>query len=128
MDKHPITELMDSTIQKLREMIDVNTVVGNPITTPDGTTLIPVSKIAVGFGTGGSDIPSKNSGASAFGGGGGAGVTILPVAFVSVFEGTAKVLPISQGSDGTLEKLVETVPELYTKVMSFIKKDKNEEK
>ena len=73
MDKHPITELMDITIQKLREMIDVNTVVGNPITTPDGTTLIPVSKIAVGFGTGGSDIPSKNSGASAFGGGGGAG-------------------------------------------------------
>jgi len=130
MDKHPITDLMDTTIQKLRDMVNVNTVIGEAITTPDGTTLIPVSKVTIGFGTGGSDIPAKgaaSSSKSAFGGGGGAGMTILPIAFVVVHNGNAKILPVAQNTDSPVEKIVDAVPELLDKVSELIKKDKSKD-
>ena len=82
MNEHPIGNLMTETMAKIKEMVDVNTIIGNPITTADGTTVIPVSKVSFGFGTGGTDFASKHAqpGAPlAFGGGGGAGVPgVLP--------------------------------------------------
>ena len=81
MNEHPINEMMSSVMKNIREMVDVDTIVGNPITTPDGTTIIPVSKVSFGFGSGGSDLPGKDP-EKKFGGGGGAGVTIQPIAFL----------------------------------------------
>ena len=78
--EHPIGSLMDTTMEKIKEMIDVNTIIGEPITSPDGTLIIPVSKVSYGFAAGGSDLPTKKENKDCFGGGSGAGVTIQPVA------------------------------------------------
>ena len=82
--EHPIGNLMDTTMNKIKEMIDVNTIVGEPITSPDGTLIIPVSKVSYGFASGGSDLPTKKENKDCFGGGSGAGVTIQPVEFLTV--------------------------------------------
>ena len=87
---HPVNELMASTIQKIRETVDANTVVGEPIVV-DNVTIIPVSKISFGFGTGGTEIPAKSDKGNPFGGGGGAGVKVIPVCFLVVSGGSVKV-------------------------------------
>ena len=84
--EHPIGSLMDTTMEKIKEMIDVNTIIGEPITSPDGTLIIPVSKVIYGFAAGGSDLPTKKENKDCFGGGSGAGVTIQPVAFLTVYQ------------------------------------------
>ena len=71
--EHPIGSLMDTTMEKIKEMIDVNTIIGEPITSPDGTLIIPVSKVSYGFAAGGSDLPTKKENKDCFGGGSGAG-------------------------------------------------------
>ena len=83
-------------MEKIREMIDVNTIIGDPITTPDGTVIIPVSKVSFGFGSGGSDFPNKRD-RDLFGGGAGAGISIQPLAFLVVFQGDVKLLQMSDG-------------------------------
>ncbi|MGI5971839.1 MAG: GerW family sporulation protein [Oscillospiraceae bacterium] len=124
---HPIGDLMSATMQKIREMIDVNTIVGDIITTPDGVTLVPVSKVSFGFASGGSDFSSKQAGAgNNFGGGSGAGVNITPVAFLVVKEGSVRVLPVSQPASNTVDRIIELVPDLIDKV-SDLKKKKEEE-
>ena len=83
-EHHPIQDLMNGTMEKIKSMIDANTVVGTPITTPDGTTVIPVSRVTFGFGSGGTDFQSRHSKETtplSFGGGGAAGVTVTPVCF-----------------------------------------------
>ena len=87
--------MLENTIAKIREMVDVNSVIGTPITTPDGVTIIPVSKISVGVGGGGSDFVSKNPNKqeNPFGGGAGGGVKVTPVAFLVIKESTVRVLP-----------------------------------
>ena len=95
---HPIGDLMSTTMQKIREMVDVNTIIGTPIRTDDGITLIPVSKLSFGFASGGSDFMTKNQkpeADNAFGGGSGAGVNISPVAFLIVKGDTVKLLPVA---------------------------------
>ena len=87
---HPINSLMDTTLKKIKEMVDVNTIIGDPITTPDGTTIIPVSKVSYGFASGGSDLPTKRDSKDCFGGGSGAGVTIKPVGFLTIYKGDIK--------------------------------------
>ena len=82
---HPIDNLMNITMDKIKEMVDVNTIVGTPITSADGTLIIPVSKVSYGFASGGSDLPTKNEKKDLFGGGSGAGVTIQPIAFLTVY-------------------------------------------
>ena len=95
-EKHQIGEIMGITMEKIKEMIDVNTTVGDPIRTPDGITIIPVSKVSVGFASGGSDFVSKNqTGKNPFGGGGGAGVNIAPVAFLVVNKDRVRLLPVA---------------------------------
>ncbi len=124
--KHPINDLMSTTMQKIREMIDVNTIVGQPISTPEGVTLIPVSKVSFGFASGGSDYTSKNHKPgedNTFGGGGGAGVNISPVAFLIVKGDSVRVLPITSKTN-TMDRVVDMVPEVIDKVTGYLDKSK----
>ena len=125
MSDHPINSLMDTSMKKIKELIDVNTIVGDPITTPDGTTIIPVSKVSYGFASGGSDLPTKKESRDCFGGGAGAGVTIQPIGFLSVCKGKVEFIPVEK-NEGTAEKIVGMIPEAFDKISSFIKKDKKD--
>ena len=111
MSDHPINSLMDTTMKKIKEMTDVNTIIGDPITTPDGTTIIPVSKVTYGFASGGSDLPTKKDSKDCFGGGSGAGVTITPVAFLSIANGFVKLNPVEK-HDGPVDRVVSIIPEV----------------
>ncbi len=130
MEKHPIGELMETTMGKLRDMVDVNTIIGQPITTMDGITLIPISKVSFGFAAGGSDFQSKNGKegqANPFGGGSGAGVKIEPVSFVVVHDGNVRVINANNGDASSLEKLVDSLPGLIDKIKEHLPA-KHEEK
>ena len=117
-----LPNMLDNTIAKIREMVDANTVVGTPITTPDGITIIPVSKISVGVGGGGSDFVSKhpNKHENPFGGGAGGGVKVSPVAFLVVKDGSVRVLPIPAPANTTADRIVEQVPDVLDKLSAFI--------
>lgn len=119
-----IVELMNSTLSKLRDMVDVNTVVGDSVTTPDGTTIIPVSRVGVGFGAGGADWDSKGEKGSTSGGGGGGGVTVTPVSFLVISPtGGVKLIPVDPvGGNSTLEKVIDAVPSLINTVEGLIEK------
>ena len=117
-----LPNMLDNTIAKIREMVDVNSVIGTPITTPDGVTIIPVSKVSVGVGGGGSDFVSKNANhqENPFGGGAGGGVKVSPVAFLVVKEGSVRVLPIPNPANTTADRIVEQVPDVLDKLAAFI--------
>lgn len=123
--EHPIGNLMNITMEKIKEMIDVNTIIGEPITSSDGTLIIPVSKVSYGFASGGSDLPTKKENKDCFGGGSGAGVTIQPVAFLTVYQGDVRLISVDQ-EEGTADKLVNMIPDVLKKVKGVFKKDKNE--
>lgn len=123
--EHPIGSLMDTTMEKIKEMIDVNTIIGEPITSPDGTLIIPVSKVSYGFAAGGSDLPTKKENKDCFGGGSGAGVTIRPVAFLTVYQGDVRLASVDR-DEGTADKLVNMIPDVLKKVKGVFKKDKSE--
>ena len=125
MNEHPISNLMTQTMAKIKEMVDVDTIIGTPITTADGTTVIPVSKVTFGFASGGSDFMPKHASASqaplAFGGGGGAGVTVSPVCFLIIArDGSANILGVNAQASTTVDRLVEMIPGAINKVSSFI--------
>ena len=123
--EHPIGSLMDTTMEKIKEMIDVNTIIGEPITSPDGTLIIPVSKVSYGIAAGGSDLPTKKENKDCFGGGSGAGVTIQPVAFLTVYQGDVRLVSVDR-EEGTADKLVNMIPDVLKKVKGVFKKDKSE--
>jgi sporulation protein YtfJ len=126
----PIVDMMSVTLQKIKEMVDVNTIVGQAITAPDGTTIIPVSKLCFGFASGGSDFSGKNDDQN-FGGGSGAGVNIVPVAFLVVSNGNVKLLPVSPPAGNTVDRVVEMVPGVVDKISEMLgkeKKDKDKDK
>lgn len=123
--EHPIGSLMDTTMEKIKEMIDVNTIIREPITSPDGTLIIPVSKVSYGFAAGGSDLPTKKENKDCFGGGSGAGVTIQPVAFLTVYQGDVRLVSVDR-EEGTADKLVNMIPDVLKKVKGVFKKDKSE--
>ena len=123
--EHPIGSIMDTTMEKIKEMIDVNTIIGEPITSPDGTLIIPVSKVSYGFAAGGSDLPTKKENKDCFGGGSGAGVTIQPVAFLTVYQGDVRLVSVDR-EEGTADKLVNMIPDVLKKVKGVFKKDKSE--
>ncbi len=120
MSEHPIQGLMGTTMEKIREMVDVNTVIGDPITTPDGIVIIPVSKVGFGFAAGGSDFPSKQP-KDLFGGGSGAGISIQPLAFLVVSNGDVKILQMDN-SKNTGDKVVSMVPEVIQKIGDLFSK------
>jgi sporulation protein YtfJ len=117
-----LPNMMDKTIAKIREMVDVNSVIGQPITTPDGVTIIPISKVSVGFGGGGSDFVSKNVNKqeNPFGGGVGGGVKVDPIAFLIVKDGNVRMLPVAAPANTTADRVVEMVPDVLDKIAAFI--------
>ena len=122
--KSPLNDLMRSAVEKVREMADTNAIVGQPITTPDGVTLIPISKVSLGFGCGGGDYGKVQP--KSFGGGSGAGVNIAPVAFLVIKDGVTRVLPVAVPPVSTADRVVEMVPNVLDRVEKFL--DKKQEK
>lgn len=123
--KSPLQDMMRATMEKIHEMVDTNTIIGEPITTPDGVTLIPVSKVSFGFGSGGGDY-GKTTPKDNFGGGSAAGVKIDPVAFLVIKDGVTRVLPVAVPPVSTVDRVVEMVPDLMDKVEKYF--DKKQEK
>lgn len=121
----PISELLGVSMEKVREMADINSIIGDPIKLEDGTTIIPISKVSYGFASGGSDLPSKSE-KKLFGGGAGAGISIKPEGFLVISNGNAKMVNIETGSD-PISSLISTVPEAVDKITSFIKKRKGDD-
>ena len=128
-----LPNMLENTITKIREMVDVNSVVGDPIVTADGVTIIPISKVSVGFGGGGSDFVSRNANKheNPFGGGAGGGVKVTPIAFLIVKEGSVRMLPVAAPANTTADRVVEMVPDVLDKVANFLeshtKKDQGTE-
>jgi sporulation protein YtfJ len=114
--------MLENTIAKIREMVDVNSVIGDPITTADGVTIIPVSKVSVGFGGGGSDYVSKNANKheNPFGGGAGGGVKVTPVAFLIIKNGSVRMLPVAAPANTTADRIVEMIPDTLDKISDFV--------
>lgn len=119
-NKNQLNDMMRSAMDKVRAMVDTNTIVGQPITTPDGVTLIPISKVSFGFGSGGGDYgkPAKDG----FGGGAAAGVKIDPVAFLVIKDGTTRVLPVAVPPATTLDRIVDMAPDVMDKMEKFFDK------
>ena len=118
-----LPNMLESTIQKIKEMVDVNSVIGTPITTPDGVTIIPVSKVSVGFGGGGSDFTTKTSRPgedNPFGGGAGGGVKVTPICFLVVKDGAVRMMPVAEPANTTADRIVEMVPDTLDKIAAFI--------
>ena len=117
-----LPNMLDNTIARLREMVNENSVVGEPIVTADGVTIIPVSKVSVGFGGGGSDFVSKNLNhhENPFGGGVGAGVKVTPVAFLVIKEGNVRMIPVATPANTAADRLVEMVPDTLDKIAAFV--------
>ncbi len=124
MSENNIKGIMDVTMDKLRTMVDADIITGTPVVVGD-ITLIPVSKVSFGLATGGSDFPSK-SGNQLFGGGGGAGVTVSPVAFIAVSNGNVKMLPVYNELT-TVEKAVSMAPEIIDKAKELFPKKEGKE-
>lgn len=124
MKEKTASGLLETAIEKIRDLVDVSTIVGEPVYSADGLTIIPVSRVAYGFGTGGSDFPSKSR-SDVFGGGGGAGINITPVAFLVISNGNVTVKAIPSG-DSTADRIVGLVPEMFDTVNGLISKVKDD--
>ncbi len=120
MSENTIKNIMDTTLEKLKSMINADIITGNPIEI-NGITLIPVSKVAYGIATGGSDFEAKSS-AQVFGGGGGAGVTVSPIAFIVISGGNVKMLPVYNELT-TVEKAINMAPEIIDKAKELFKSE-----
>ncbi len=116
--------ILSSTIEKIRDLVDTSTIIGEAIYAEGGTTIIPVSKVTYGFASGGADFPSKGN-KELFGGGGGAGVTITPVAFLVINGGEVTLKHIT-AYDNAAERVVNLVPEMFDKVTGLMNKAKKE--
>ena len=130
MAEHPINGLMETAMQSIKDMVDVNTIVGEPVESKDGTIIVPISKVSFGFGAGGSDFGKKGTSSPEaskdvnFGGGSGGGATIEPVAFMVVGNEQIKLMPIEKNTS-PVEDIIESVPTLVDKVIRAIKKKKD---
>lgn len=131
-NEHPVENLMRSTMENLRDMIDVNTVIGDAVETRDGSYIIPISKVTFGFASGGSEFgnqckPSlENNINYPFGGGSGAGVTVKPVAFLVLRDDAVRILPVDQ--DNTYDRIVDSVPQILDMIKGAFNSDKKKNK
>lgn len=122
MENSNIGALMDKSMEKLKEMINVDTVVGSPIQTPDGVTIIPVSRVSYAFASGGSDFRVKERSDLGFGGGNGAGIRVEPIGFLVVREGSVRMLSVTPPANATVDRIIEKAPELIDTVEELIRK------
>lgn len=120
MSESAIKGILDVATEKIRAMVDADTIVGKPVALPNDVTIIPISKISFGFATGGSDLPSK-SGSPLFGGGAGAGVSVAPTAFLVIKGSDVRLLPVVTHPDAT-DKVLSAAPDLIDKIGDLFKK------
>ena len=118
MNEHPIQGLMDITLQRIKDMVDSNTVIGEAITMSDGTLILQVSKVTFGFASGGSDIGSKQP-KPMFGGGSGAGVSISPIAFLVIKDGNVRMLQLAD-KNNSVDRVIGLMPEMVDKVQGIV--------
>ena len=124
---NPIGELMQTTMENVRNILKVDTVVGDPIYTPDGITLVPISRISVGFGGGGVEFGQKNSsGNRPFGGGNATGVKIDPIGFLVIKDGTIRMINVTPPASTTVDRLIDMVPQVMDRVDEFIARQKED--
>jgi sporulation protein YtfJ len=129
MDNNPIGALMQNTMESVKNILKVDTVVGDPIYTPDGITLVPISKVSVGFGGGGVEFNNKNSGdARPYGGGNATGVKIDPIGFLVIKEGTVRMVNITPPASNTVDRIIDLVPQVMDRVDAFIEKQQKNAK
>lgn len=132
MGNHPIEALMKTTMESLKDMVDVNTIVGDPVETPDGTVIIPISQVSFGFASGGGEYHASKSNKRTgedtesgdkmpFAGGTGAGVSVQPVAFMVVGNGQMKLLPVDQNAN-MIDNIINFTPKLLDKIQSMSEK------
>ncbi|HHW02704.1 MAG TPA: sporulation protein YtfJ [Thermoanaerobacterales bacterium] len=129
MDGHPIESLIKTSMESIKEMVDVNTIVGDAVETPDGSVIIPVSRVTFGFAAGGGEFDSKGSRETdkggqqklPFGGGSGAGVSVQPVAFMVVGQGQIRLLPVTQSA--MIERIIDVAPQILDQLRSVLKKN-----
>ena len=124
MKEQSAAGILGTTIDKIKDMVDSRTIIGDPIDAGQGIKVIPVSKVTYGFASGGSDFPSKSA-KELFGGGGGAGVTLTPVAFLVINNSSVSVKYISEGPDSSMERVISSLPELVDKLSEVVDKIKN---
>jgi sporulation protein YtfJ len=120
MEERNIQGLLSTTMGKIKEMVDVNTIIGEPIRISDEIIIIPISRVSLGFGTGGSDLPSKTA-RETFAGGAGAGMSITPVAFLVAKKDEVKILQMTS-ADNTADRIVNLVPDVIDKITDLFKK------
>ncbi|MFD2672849.1 GerW family sporulation protein [Marinicrinis sediminis] len=139
MNDHPIQGLMQTAMENIKAMVDVNTIVGDAVETPDGSVILPISKVGFGFAAGGSDFvldtDSNNSSSGEdsasssrrhpFGGGSGGGVSITPIAFLVVGKEGVRVVPLDNQTH-ILEKIIDSAPGVIEKLQSVMKKNKHD--
>ncbi len=126
MSEHPILGLMGATLEKVRELCDAETVIGKPITVSEDTVIIPVSKLSVGYASGGSDFPSKSQ-KDLFGGGGGAGISVTPKAFLVIENGNVRLLQIAKDGE-SVDRFCNLIPDTISQITSLIGKAKKDKK
>ena len=127
MSDNQVNRLLGVTMEKIKDMVDADTVIGSPVTSPDGTVIIPISRISYGFASGGSDLPSKAQPATGlFAGGAGAGITVSPIAFLAISNGNVRVLQI-EPYFSPIDRALEKVPQVIDQLTSFFKKGNQEE-
>jgi len=124
---HPIEGLMSTAMSSIKEMVDVNTIVGTPVESPDGSVIIPISKVSFGFAAGGSDFGKKNETEVMFGGGAGGGVSIAPVSFVVVGQGQIKMMPIGTATS-PVDRILDMVPGIVEKINDKLTSKKEDKK
>ncbi len=122
--QHPVQDTVRVTMEEIRSMVDANTIIGTPITCEGGTTVIPISKVSFGFASGGSDLPTKVA-KDMFGGGGGAGVTVTPVAFLVITGSDVKLMQLSINAKAA-NAVVNMVPDLMDKLTGFLNQKQQE--
>jgi sporulation protein YtfJ len=128
MADHPIEGLMKTAMESIKEMVDVNTIVGDPVETPDGSVIIPISRVACGFAAGGGEFETagsqqeENGAVLPFGGGSGAGVSVQPVGFLVVGQGQIRLLPVD--GNAVVDRLIDIAPQLLAQIQAMFKRDK----
>ena len=127
MSENQVNNLLGVTMEKIKQMVDVNTVIGDPVTTPDGTTVIPVSRVSYGFASAALTCPQIQPSSGLFAGGSGAGITISPIAFLTIHQGHVRVLQIEPYLS-SVDRALEKVPDVVDKISSLFQKEDHPDK
>ncbi|MBQ5522624.1 MAG: GerW family sporulation protein [Oscillospiraceae bacterium] len=124
---NPIGELMQTTMENVKNILQVDTVVGDPIITPDGITLVPISKISIGFGGGGVEFgPKRKDGPQPYGGGNATGVKIEPFGFLVIKDGVVRMINVTPPANTTVDRIIDLVPQVMDRIDAFVTKQKEE--